>query len=147
MLLLQSHDRYDDVLLLDCSSGQLTERSRAKSPELAGYPVRGHFTRSEGQLILFYRRQGELHFALGGADVVITPETVVTLYQDATKGVHRLDVVPLAEGRLQWTYEAPEICPPLESDPTAFVEREQFDFGLFVFNVTNDPERRRRIYR
>ena len=40
-------------------------------------------------------------------------------------------------------YKPSVVGPSLESDPTPFVEREQFDFGLFIHNVLNDPKRRR----
>lgn len=33
----------------------------------------------------------------------------------------------------------------IESDPTPGVEREDFDFGLFLRNVRYDPERQRRM--
>lgn len=48
---------------------------------------------------------------------------------------------------LELEYRKPVIDPPLEHDPTPFVEEEHFDFGLFVRNVVSDRTRRERIYR
>jgi hypothetical protein len=41
------------------------------------------------------------------------------------------------------------IDPPLDQDPTPFVEEEHFDFdfGLLVANVCSDPSRQDRLYR
>jgi len=48
---------------------------------------------------------------------------------------------------LQLLYKRPDLNPPLELDPTPFVEEEQFDFGVFVQSIVNDPARGNRIYR
>ena len=45
-----------------------------------------------------------------------------------------------------WAYRRPTVDPPMEYDPTPFVEHEDFDFCLFVHNVANDPGRRERIF-
>ncbi len=147
MLVLQSHDRYDDVLVLDCASNSMSFHSKRGSPELAARPVRGHFTREGGDLVLFYRRDGSLHLRAGEKDVALEPGTSVELRNDTTRGTRTLSVVRDGRAVLQWAHKPVEIRPPLEEDPTPFVEREQFDFALFIENVLNDPQRRERIYR
>jgi len=47
---------------------------------------------------------------------------------------------------LELTYDPPIIDPPLSEDPTAFVEEEHFDFGLFLANLSRDQSRQARMY-
>jgi len=42
-------------------------------------------------------------------------------------------------------YTRPHPWPALEDDPTVGVEPEHHDFGLFLYNVINDPDRQARI--
>jgi hypothetical protein len=47
---------------------------------------------------------------------------------------------------LEITYDAPVIDPPLSEDMTPMVEEEDFDFGLFLANVSRDRGRQDRLY-
>jgi hypothetical protein len=84
-----------------------------------------------------------LHFRLDDLDFLLDDATVIDLEQgpQSTLLVRRNRSVLHT-----WTYVAPVLDPPLHEDPTPFVEDEDFDFGLFVHNVTNSA-RRRAIYR
>jgi hypothetical protein len=43
-------------------------------------------------------------------------------------------------------YEAPRLEPPLEEDPTAFIEEDDFDFGLYLANMSKDQKRQIRLF-
>lgn len=47
---------------------------------------------------------------------------------------------------LELDYHPMVLDPPLDIDPTPFVEEEDFCFALFLYNIINDKARLRRVY-
>jgi len=47
-----------------------------------------------------------------------------------------------SETVLEITYSLEGVSQAIPGDPTAFIEDEDFDIGLFAGNVSKDPERR-----
>jgi len=47
-----------------------------------------------------------------------------------------------SETVLDITYSLEGVAQAIPGDPTAFIEDEDFDIGLFASNVSKDPERR-----
>ncbi|MCD4738513.1 MAG: hypothetical protein K8R89_04565 [Anaerolineae bacterium] len=145
MILLQSNDRFADLAKLDTSTGRVSWFSRQVDSTIASRPIRGHIAQLGGHTLCFYRKEKVLHFRVDDEDLELTEETQVELVhvRDAVNCITVLrHEVPL----FAWTYQRPVIDPLLEYDPTPFIDEEQFDFCLFVYNVANDPDRRERIY-
>lgn len=114
-------------------------------PDEAGrIQVQGHVARVGGSVLCLYRiSSGVLRFRLDDYDVLLDEATVIELERGETNTI----VVKQKESALfSWTYAAPDLNPPLDEDPTPFIEEEDFDFGVFLHNVTHDDDRRRRIY-
>ena len=84
-----------------------------------------------------------MHFRVDGTDFEITEETQVEL---ARGDFNVLTLVRNGAVHFRWVYKPPIIEPPLDMDPTPFVEEEDFDFGVFVYNVIKDTGRTDRIY-
>ena len=145
MILLQSNDKYDEIAELEPDTGVLKTYSRRQEAARAVQPVRGHFAHLDGHVMILYRDMEVLHFRVDDADVALTDASRVELQQE--NGWHRLIVNEATGPLLQLLYKRPNPDPPLESDPTSFVEEEDFDFGVFVHNVVNDSARHTRIYR
>jgi hypothetical protein len=143
MILLQSQDKFDDLAVLEPDTGQLTWYSKEQTPDLASHPIAGHIAYLNGHMLALYRDTGVLHFRIDDNDFALTRQTRIEL---ARGDVNILKVVRDDVMLLEWTYKPPIIEPPLDMDPTPFVEEEDFDFGLFVYNVTKDAGRRNRIY-
>ena len=64
-----------------------------------------------------------------------------------SENIYNISIVKDDDLIFTLTYNRPRIDPPLELDPTPFVEEEDFDFCLFLLNVLSDPGRKERIYR
>jgi hypothetical protein len=145
MILLQSKDRFDSLAELDVTTGAVSWISRSGVGEVAWEEIYGSFSCLAGRLVMLYRLEGVLRLRIDELTFLLT-------------GIHSLDRMLLGENMARltlfegdtsifsMTYRRPEVFPPLALDPTPFVEEEDFDFGLFLYNVLNDPGRRARIY-
>jgi hypothetical protein len=145
MILMQSLDKFDDLADLDINTGYISWFSRRANPAVASRPIHGHIAQLHGRILCLYRRGGVLHFRVDGEDFELTKNTSVNL-ERVRHDTNRIIVTQEGTLLFSWTYQRRVVFPPLELDPTPFVEEEDFDFCLFVYNVANDPERRERIY-
>jgi hypothetical protein len=145
MVLLQSMDKFDNLAELDTGTGQISYFSRRANPKAASRPIRGAIAQLHGRTLCLYREAGALHFRVDNEDFELTEKTHVELVR-TQDDVNRITVLRNGVPLFTWTYQRPAIYPPLELDPTPFIEEEDFDFCLFVHNVVNDPSRRKRIY-
>lgn len=144
MILLQSYDRYDDLLELDFVTGAIRFLSRAKEPQLASETIRGMYSTLCSDVVLLYRRNDRLFLRARGQDIEVDDTTAFVLKRAFPQS--RLTVVRGGNALFQWDYETPIPVPPLADDPTPFVEEEDFDFGLFLSHVTADPDRKTRLF-
>jgi hypothetical protein len=146
MVLLQSMDVFDNLAELSTSTGQVSWLSKHAHPELTSHPVHGSIAQLHGRTLCLYRQEGVLHFRVDHEDFELTKETSIKLERVRDR-VNSISVLRSGTPLFTWAYQRPTIDPPLELDPTPFVDEEDFDFCLFVHNVMNDPSRRERIYR
>jgi hypothetical protein len=86
-----------------------------------------------------------LHFRVDDEDFELTEETSVRLVRE-NETTNTIMLFRREDLLFAWTYQRPLIDPPLKYDPTPFIEEEDFDFCLFVYNVANNPGRKARIY-
>lgn len=139
-IFLQAWNRWKDAAELDMDSGHVAWRSRE------GIPT-GQFHGAAARLgdldACLYRTGRELAFRVSEKVFALDSETVVELRRGT---VNLLLVVRKGSPVFTWTYPAPVMDPSLEVDPTACVEEEDFDFGLFVSNVSKDPARKARLF-
>jgi hypothetical protein len=144
MLLLQSQDKFDELVELNTTTGQVEWYSKHANPLMCVRPIQGHFSQFGEQMVFFYREGGTLHLRVDDADVELDDNTQIALDQHTNFSV--LKVMRFGKVIYEWRYTSPVIYPPLEADPTPFVEEEQFDFGQFVYNVMHTTHRRNTIY-
>jgi hypothetical protein len=131
---VNSFDQWAEVGEFTLSNGELSVLPRADAP---GAEPHGVYTYLAGTLTVFYRVDDDLHLRHGDRTIALIG--AVASWQ-AGAGVARLQIDDLV---LNYQRESGLV----EGDVTPFVEDEDFDFGLFVANVLNDPGRRERIYR
>jgi hypothetical protein len=131
---LNSFDRWSDVGEFTPTNGELTVLPRADAPPAEPH---GAYTYLAGTLTVFYRVDDDLYLRHGNQTIALTG-AVASWQTGAGRARLQVDELVLA-------YQ-PEPG-PVEGDVTSFVEDEDFDFGLFIANVLNDPGRRERIYR
>jgi hypothetical protein len=94
--------------------------------------------------VLLYRLADTLYLEIDGQQLPLDKHIVEVR---PVNGRHLLRM--LSDGRVvtELTYDLPQLNPPLSLDPTAFVEEEDFDFGLFLHNISHDLSRQMRPYR
>jgi hypothetical protein len=146
-MLLQNLDQFDDLVLLDPDTEQISMLSRSAHPELSAQSVRGHFADLAGHRIYFYRAHDErLHVRVDELHVEFNRETRVTLVRQDID-TNRFQVLRNGSVVIDLLYPRPVLDPPLAHDPTPFVDEEDFDICLLIHNVMTDAARRERIYR
>ncbi|WP_216214233.1 hypothetical protein [Amycolatopsis aidingensis] len=119
---------------------QLFERTEGWSE-----PVSGHYDYIGGILTVLYRFKGELFIRLGERDFEVSKiESIWHL----KKGENREFGLTTKDGsnvKLEYSGKLADSIDVV--DMTPFSEEEDFDFGLFVKNVINNPDRSDNIYR
>ena len=135
-----SFDRFAEAAIFEPGSGVL-EIFDEPTVDLGAPRIEGHYARLGGRVLVFYRdRAGELRLWCDGHSVAADETTVRWRHEDPrslfTVGDEAATVVDVSyRVRLE------------EDDPAPFVDTEDADVGLFVWNVVSDPGRRGRIYR
>lgn len=142
MLLLQSHDKYDELALFDPITGYLALHSKGATPVLSSLPPRGHFSKVDHHMVILYRDDDSLHLRVDKSDVVLDQRCTASLLRGDRQV---LTIQRDGNTILSLDYARPAIDPPLDMDPT-WTEEQDFDFGLFVYNVLKNADRRARIY-
>jgi hypothetical protein len=144
-MILQSHDRYNDIAIFDPESGAFAIYQKSASPLNVTRPIEGHFVEIHGDTVMFYRVQDQLHLRINELDFPLSESMFVHIQTGDT--YNTLIILRDNNEIFAWKYHRPRITPPLELDPTPFVDEEDFDFGLYIQNVTIDQNRRNRVYR
>jgi hypothetical protein len=143
-MIVQSFDRFAESTVFDPDTGAFdTQVAGGITPAAA---VRGHYGRLGETPVVFYRSGEGLLLRAGDTVVAVDDTVTVSHRQDGSRRTVR--VTDRASGRdvfrLEYTVPAPIVAP--EDDPTPNASPEDFDFGLFIANVANDPQRRSRVY-
>lgn len=144
-MIVQAFDRVDQTARFDPESGRLEVLPAGGPGDGAGSP-QGHFGFLGGTSVVLYRSGDALRLRVGDKDVVADEGIAVT--HTRSGGSCALTVLDRATERPLATisYAAPDDSVGEEFDPTPFVDAEDFDLGLFLANVTGDPDRRKAIY-
>lgn len=137
-MLLQSMDRFNDIYAVDLDSGLYSIHDRHTITQ----PVQGFAATLDGYIVLLYHKEGELHFRVNLQDILLDETTTARLNRGQR---HRLILENRHGQRVAWEYTPPQIDPPLEDNVSACVEEEDYDFGVFVCNIINQPGRRERM--
>ncbi len=144
MLIIHSHDRYRDFLQFDPATGASRHLFLDDVPKLEEKSC-GHFAQINGHLMMLFRDDESLHLRIDRQDYVITDTTRVALERG------RVNVLSIYQGENlvdKFSYEPyhPDLVDHWRIYWTPFITKEDWDFGLYVFNVLNDTGRRNRIY-
>ena len=144
-MLLASHDRFDEMAVFNLSDGRLTILSRDEARASGMSDVAGFFSALDGHTWIFFRDSAGTLFLK--VDDVLLPLDEETHAKHVRGGSRcSLDVIRNGAVIQRFMYEIEPLDPPLELDPTPFVEEEDFDFGLFVANVCGSTERKEAIF-
>jgi hypothetical protein len=142
-MILACHTEFDLMAEYDPVRGGFEVFSRRVNPQRVPRQLSGLFDRISQNLVLLFRHVGILFLDIGGLRLTMSDHAV---HLDHLGGLRVLRI--LANGKIvfELPYDAPIIDPPLSQDPTPFVDEEDFDFALFLRNLSQDPARQARIF-
>lgn len=141
-MLLQSHDSFDERAQYDpttCEFALLNPAERASAADVTG--VFGYL--GNARAILF-RLDDVLYLEVLGTRVALAPN-VIELSTVGSRS--RLSVLSERHTTIEIDYVPASTDVASDIDPTPFVEAEDFDFGLFIYNVSRDAIRTQRLFR
>jgi hypothetical protein len=119
--------------------GQVKFFSREDNPQAATNLLAGYYAYLGERLVILHKLGKNLVLRMENRCISITDETRATLIE--LESVNTLEIFQSSELLVKIEYARPVIRPPLQDDPTPFVDKEQFDFGLFIKNIINSKER------
>lgn len=145
MVLLESFDRFDDLIEFEPTTGQMVWLSKHESPTVAVRPIQGIVSRLDDHLVILFRENNVLYLWVDDLRVELTNATHVEL-EVGSNNVLTIERNEMPIVRLEYeAYVADETDQwRMYLDP--FVQEDHLDFGLFLFNALNDPEKRNTVY-
>jgi hypothetical protein len=143
-MVLQSQDKFDEIAVLNPSTGETNFVSKSKHPELASQTASGWYSIVDNVMCCLYRREGKLFLGVGKRTFELLDDVSSRLIRG--QGSSNFQLISNGALLFSFEYNPPKLDIPLENDPTPFVEEEDFDFLLFVNNILKDKARRERIY-
>lgn len=146
MIKLQSKDQFDSVAYLDPLNDEVQIVHDQRSPDSGIGEIQGTFSQLGEHMLYFYRTGEALYLRIDNQTVELTNKTEVNL-ERVDSQVNRLNVIREGSELLSFVYVVPSLDPPLLMDPTPFIGEEDYDFALFVYSITRNPEKRATIYR
>ena len=133
-LLLQLSTRFSEIARFDPETTQYAFEARSDDLPIA---LDGHCCLLDGVFVALYRLDQRLYLALDGHTIPLDESTKVIV--SGPSQARTLSVSHPNMGTYKVDY--PLTQEALPGDTTAFVDQEDFDFGLFLSNVAADVER------
>ena len=139
-MLLQSHRSFDTIGEYDPITGRFETFSRRADPKRAAGQVLGVFDNIGKKRVLLYRLADGLNLEIEGKKLPLARH-VIKMERVNEHSIIRV----LSQGQCisDLMYETPRL---LADDSALFAEEEDFDFGLFLHNVSHDVSRQTRMY-
>ena len=140
MIWLQSNDKYDELAEYDHDKGTFTIESRNALSSKAPSSTEGIFAILSDIFVALYKFGGGLFIRIGGQCIPLAEDVVVTVSGDVSK---RLLTVEKSGKEITCFIYVLDSSKKILNDPTPFVDDEDFDFGLFVSNISTSDKRKR----
>lgn len=142
MIIIASYLTSKEVASFDITTGVLSRMDRSALPD--GARVSGTYGLVGRIHVVLYRKVDQLQLRVGERLFDHADMLKVSRRRVGEGFVLSIDM----NGRqsVELAYEPVVLDPPLAMDETPFMEKEDFDFGLFLVNVLTDPRRRSRIF-
>lgn len=144
MILLQSKDLFDDILLFDPQTSEKHYLKRSSSPEFAEVPIKGTFAILGGHSLMLYRLGSQLMFSIDEKTIPIDDTLSSVLQKKKKNGL--LILKNSSTELLRFEYTLDDLQQMIPGDTTPHLGEEDFDFCTFVHNVLNNHQRRSFIY-
>jgi hypothetical protein len=141
-IVIQSQDKPETIAILDFDSGNISIYPKTRAP---GNLIQGFFSVQNDIVICLYWVDGNLYFTLDGQKIKFQEADRVQL--KTLPNSHCLFSIQRGqEVVFSWEYTPQEIYPPISAmqlvNPMA--SEEDYDIFVFVHNVINNAERRKK---
>lgn len=140
MLLLQSKDLFDEMAYFDPLTREIRSFRRSDSEENIPMKTDGVFSWVDGHFMTLFRYAGKPMFFVDEYEIELTDDTIVDVRGPFTS--RTLTIKRSGSELLKLNYSLSQGKGTVPSDTTPFVEDEDFDFGLFVHNISRSVERK-----
>ena len=140
MIWLQLNSKYDGIAEYDHAKGMFTIASRNTLGGKAPLKTDGVFAILSTVFVALYCFSQQLFLRIGDDCIPLTSDLVVTVSGDINSRKLRVEKAGVVVAHIDYTLDVSDQFP---NDPTPFVEDEDFDFGLFVSNISKNSERQR----
>ncbi len=143
-MLLQSHQVFDTIADYNPGTDEFVTFSRRCQPMRMTGPITGSFDHINGRRALLFRLAEILYLQIDSQRLSMEDHIVKLRFEN---GQRLLEVFTGDRVVLKLICTPPTLDPPLELDLTAFIEEEDFDFGLYLANVSSNRDRQARMYK
>lgn len=140
MIWLQSNKRFNDLAQLDPDTGVVTMQSRITLGNKVPQNTEGFFAVLSTIFIALYKFGQGLFIRIGNECIPLTDDVIVNV----SGNPKNRELIVEKEGqeitRLDYSLDQSKM---IVDDPTPFIDDEDFDFGLFVSNISKNTKRKR----
>ena len=138
MVWLQSQDQFDALAVIDPETGKLAKFSQCALGDSAPARTEGWFADLSGVVAAIYKKGDELFVRVGGTELPLAADVTAEVSGAASARVLVISKGGNAVVRCRYALDTSIRFP---NDPTPQIEDEDFDFGLFICNVSKATER------
>ncbi len=140
MIWLQNNQKFDRLISYEPITGKYIEQSKkllkSKAPKLTD----GFFEIFSDMFFALYKYDNNLYFSINQKKYVLDASTIVNVEGNSKKRM--LTIMKNDNELYRCNYEL-NTYQKFTEDYTPFIDNEDFDFGLFVSNVSKDIARKK----
>jgi hypothetical protein len=140
MIWLQSNDKYDDLARYDHRNGTFTIVSRKTLDVNEPISTNGFFAMLSNIFVALYNFEQQLFLRIGDKRIPLTDDTIALVSGDASNRQLVVDKTGKEIAHLSYILDDSNQFP---DDPTPFIKDEDFDFGLFISNISKNGKRKK----
>lgn len=141
-ILLSNREQWKELMLYNL----ITSKKELISRTSDNIRIQGHYVRKDGDFVMFYKKSNKLHFQVEGKEYYLESDDCKVTFERMGR-LNRFCIeisnnTVFSHTYRSWRYD------PLNMVDIDFNEdmEENQDFYLFVYNVMQDKDWRKRIY-
>jgi hypothetical protein len=144
---LRSLEKYNEMALLDSESGEISFYAKADQIEIAFKLPNGVFSSFDGKIISLYRIGDKLIFLTEATVIEFQDQDKVSI-ESVDNEHNRFKILRGEKVLFSWIYRRPKIEPSISASQmiNPWIEEEDFDICLLIYNVVMNKNRAQRIF-
>lgn len=139
MIWLQSNNRYDEIAQYDHVMGAFSIFSRNNLGSKTPNTTQGMFSILSNVFVALYKYRQELFVRIGNQSIPLTNDVVMAVSGDMKNRL--LTIKKEGKEIAHFNYELND-QKIFSEDMTPFIDDEDFDFGLFLSNISTNDKRK-----